>query len=613
MIKAASSIFARLYQKMNLRIKLLVTYAFIGILPLSILFFISYSIISKNLEDKAFYALNQSFTQIKLSLERNIEYLSHISDIVSFNEIVQTVMSRNPEYYKDDIIVQQKDYLNLNAYFSYIKMNSRLYRIRLYLNGDFIYTAEKDIFFNLSDALEEGWLEQVNAEKLKLMWLAQSSSKYGRNNDDNRIISAVRKIKSSENYNIYLGYLRLDILESEIKNLLDVLSITPNTLALIVNSKNEMICMSSTAENHSVNLQNVVSGFKFNKAENAPSEIKLSKDRDNIIFSANIAYTDWRMFLATPRTDIIKESIKIRNYILWLMFCVTIFILLFSYFISRSITKKLFTLINHMKQIDNRNFNMEIHPPQSDEIGYLFRNFNYMMNKIALLMDEKYELGKEVKSAELKALQAQINPHFLYNTLDLLNWIAIENNVPQISSLVKSMSKYYKLSLNKGQDVVPLRDELEHIKEYVYIQNIRFDKQIQLLIKVDDGYLNLPILKFTLQPIVENSILHGISKKDTSHGVIEISCFTENKDIILTVKDDGIGIPPNKLAEILTNSSKDTSHGYGIKNIHTRYKIFYGEKYGLTYKSAFGFGTTVEIRFPLDTKRVVKSCSADLT
>ena len=598
MMKKIINGFVSLSLKMNLLNKLLVTYTLIGILPLTILFFISNSIISSSLEDKALFALNQSFSYVKLTLEKKSEYLLNMSAITSSTEVVQEVLNRDPQAYEKDIITQNKDYQRLNAYFSGIKMNSQLYHVSMYMTDCPIYTSNKDIIFSLNDASEEGWLEKLNSKKTMFIWLAPSSIKSD-NELENSVISVVRKIKSANDYNVYLGYLKMDILESEVRNMLNSLSITPNTGTLLINSKYEIISLSDTMKNTSSDLKTIAKKFAMENNIKDESKITSSRYDNNIILSTSISNTDWQMLSITPRIDTIIEGVRIKNYILWLLLGVILLTLFFSYLIARSITRRLFVLVNRMRQVDKDTFNMDILTHDKDEIGYLIQNYNYMMTKIALLMDEKYELGKEVKNAELKALRAQINPHFLYNTLDLINWIAIENNVPQISSLIKSMSKYYKLSLNKGQDIVPLKDELEHIKEYIYIQSMRFDKQIKLVINVTDELMNLTLLKLTLQPIVENSILHGIMKKENPHGTIEINCRIEDNDMIIAVSDNGIGIPPEKIAGILIDSSQDTFHGYGIKNIHTRYKVFYGDRYGLTYKSSTGFGTTVEIRLPI--------------
>jgi two-component system sensor histidine kinase YesM len=235
--------------------------------------------------------------------------------------------------------------------------------------------------------------------------------------------------------------------------------------------------------------------------------------------------------------------------------------------------------------------------PGKDEIGELMESFNFMIQRIKILIEEQYKSGQEIKSAELKALQAQINPHFLYNTLDLINWTAIKYNVPEISSTVKSLSRFYKLSLSKGRDTVPISDELEHVKLYTDIQNRRFENKIILDIQVEDRILGYNVPKIILQPIVENSILHGILEKDDKAGRITITGALQQDTIILKVSDDGVGMDEEAINDIL-NAKTDEIYGYGVWNINNRLRLYYGEEAGLLIRSEIGKGTEAEIRIP---------------
>lgn len=223
-----------------------------------------------------------------------------------------------------------------------------------------------------------------------------------------------------------------------------------------------------------------------------------------------------------------------------------------------------------------------------------------MVTRISMLIAEQYQSGKEIKNAELKALQAQINPHFLYNTLDLINWKAIDNDVPEIALIAHSLAKFYKLSLNKGREIVSIEDEIDHIKNYVQIQNMRFDNRINLVINIDPFIRQYRILKIILQPIVENSILHGIlENRNKQEGVINISSHLVNNTLVLIVEDNGIGMTMEKAQEILTTDSIADTHGYGVQNVNQRIKLYYGQQYGLSYWSSPGEGTKVEITIPV--------------
>jgi two-component system sensor histidine kinase YesM len=231
-----------------------------------------------------------------------------------------------------------------------------------------------------------------------------------------------------------------------------------------------------------------------------------------------------------------------------------------------------------------------------------------MIAEVEQLIEEKYRLGKEVKNLELKALQAQINPHFLYNTLDLLNWMSVRHNAEEIRTLVTALSRFYKLSLGRGEDTVPLREELEHARTYVQIQNMRYENAIELVIDTPPDMNECRILKLVLQPLVENSIFHGIMMKKEERGAIRITGEHVGADLLLFVEDDGVGISDERLSQLLTNGAiASDRHGYGVRNIHERLQLNYGPEFGLSFESREGKGTRVRIRIPAVHAAVVKA------
>ena len=237
------------------------------------------------------------------------------------------------------------------------------------------------------------------------------------------------------------------------------------------------------------------------------------------------------------------------------------------------------------------------------------------------LMQEHYEMGKSVKSAELRALQAQINPHFLYNTLELVNWMSIDYSAPEIGEIVQALATFYRLSLNRGSNLLTIREELRHVQSYVEIENYHFEHAINLTIDVPGHIMDLACPNIILQPLVENSIMHGIAEHpEITECNISICVREVEKDLIFTIEDDGPGIP-DELIPVLTGTEPSdsaggadrssagaaagrgsdgakASGGYGVRNINFRLKLYFGEQYGLTYLPDQEQGTTVEIRIP---------------
>ena len=166
-----------------------------------------------------------------------------------------------------------------------------------------------------------------------------------------------------------------------------------------------------------------------------------------------------------------------------------------------------------------------------------------MISRIKQLMEKQYHSGQRLKTAELKALQAQINPHFLYNTLELINRLSKKNKVCEVEEVIHSLAKYYKLNLSRGDDFITLRDELEHVSAYVSIQNVRFKNKFTFEVDVDEQFLDMLVPKTILQPIVENSVIHGILEKDDGEGIIRIFSSVEGNNLILSIQDNGKGVP----------------------------------------------------------------------
>ncbi len=328
-----------------------------------------------------------------------------------------------------------------------------------------------------------------------------------------------------------------------------------------------------------------------------------------------------------------------------------------SWYLSKYYTSRLVRLKDKMENFGERDLNSSFSPAEQngsgDEINAIYREFNSMAVQLRHLMQEHYEMGKSVKSAELRALQAQINPHFLYNTLELVNWMSMDYSAPEIGEIVQALATFYRLSLNRGSNLLTIREELRHVQSYVEIENYHFEHAITLTLDVPEHIMDLACPNIILQPLVENSIMHGIAEhpeitecnitirarevsREVSRDDNQSSTQGSSQDLIFTIEDDGPGIP-DELIPVLTgqtssnpdvstegagrrsasadadagrsssSTAADTdknsadakaSGGYGVRNINFRLKLYFGEQYGLTYLPDQDQGTTVELRIP---------------
>lgn len=268
--------------------------------------------------------------------------------------------------------------------------------------------------------------------------------------------------------------------------------------------------------------------------------------------------------------------------------------MLASVIFSRLIVRDIEKLQQNMQSVEEGDMTIRVTSDAADEIGGLIRGFGSMIDKINYLINEVYEGKLLQKQYEMRALQAQINPHFLYNSLSLINWKALEAGKDDISKLTLALSSFYRTSLNRGNNVLTIRQELENMKSYLEIQSCMHDDSFDVILDIQEEILNYQTLNLLLQPLVENAIEHGIDLLEDRKGVIKITGRMDEERIYLYVEDNGVGIEPELLSSILEFKTR----GYGVRNVNERIKLFYGEEYKLQIESSEGQGTRSTITIP---------------
>lgn len=270
--------------------------------------------------------------------------------------------------------------------------------------------------------------------------------------------------------------------------------------------------------------------------------------------------------------------------------------------ISDSISKPLQHLCELTKQVGSGDFSMQKINGSGDEVATLERSFNTMVGKIEELVANVKREEVNLRRTELKLLQAQINPHFLYNTLDAIIWMAEDGQSEEVVEIVGALSDFFRVSLSKGRDYITLKEERSHIKSYLQIQQFRYADILEYEIDIPEELGEHNILKLTLQPIVENAIYHGVKQKREKSKIVIKGNYKENK-ILLTVEDNGIGIKEEQLKQIRRNLKKEnpelTDRGFGLANVNARIQLNYGREYGLSIESTYGVGTKVSVVFPV--------------
>lgn len=314
--------------------------------------------------------------------------------------------------------------------------------------------------------------------------------------------------------------------------------------------------------------------------------------------------TGWILVSALPAAPLIRRGNGIVLTFLTIYMTAIMFAFIFVSRLSGSITNRIASVIHQMRQVKSYYGRPKsLRAPQSqDEIGDLIDTYNYMTNEISDLLDKQEQIAVELRTSEFKALQSQINPHFLYNSLDMISWLAQNGNSDKVSKAVQALSKFYKLTLNNKDMTNTIATELTHVSLYIQLQNMRYENKIHFYVDIPDELPECKIPKLTFQPIVENSILHGIFEKENREGDIVITGWRDEKDVVIVISDNGIGISDETIQTILSGTWKQgRGSNIGIYNTHNRLRLLYGPAYGLTYQSNQNHGTEVWIRFPLLT------------
>ncbi|MNI17003.1 Sensor histidine kinase YpdA [compost metagenome] len=499
------------------------------------------------------------------------------------------MLTRNVTDYK--LQDQLQDGNKLVQFLSTFRDGTDVSSIQLYLPDGFLFANEGSSMFPLQDVLHTIWYDKLVNSRVKLMWFSSHDYPTQATNAAAPVISLVRIIRHPDHYNDTIGLLRLDMDERTLKEIVSRANTVKNSLTYLQSSDGLVLIASDEALMKQYLPAEGTAPPLFQHSNGTNTQIVNGRRLE--FLQLQIPQTDLTMVTVIPHQEIVSRSVRLQNELLVSLLAVGLLAIGLAHFISLHMTRRITHLSHKMKAMKTGFLEPIVKPSGDDEIGELIQSYNYMSQQLALLKD--FEV-KAIKS-ELKALQSQINPHFLYNTLDQINWMAQFGMNDQIPSLVHSLAGYYKLTLSNGQDIITIGQELKLVDYYVQIQNIRFEQRIEFILQVDEEFLQGLIPKLTLQPIIENAILHGILKSENREGIITVTCERQVDRIVLSVVDDGIGMDETQLEALRSGRKmiKPNGSGYGIRNVQERIKLYYGEAFGLQFFSSPGDGMIVEV------------------
>jgi two-component system sensor histidine kinase YesM len=563
-------------------------------MPFCVLIYTYYLKSSSIIETQVTNSLLQTLEQSQINISNKLYSIADISEQIFMDERVKKFVGIENN---TNVPLQIKEVKELRTMFNNFADKRYDYRIRMFVSNKKIVSSEKVNFFSVEDAAKEEWYKKVVDSKGRIVWIGTHSEEYIDTGKTN-VISCARVLKHSYNYDDNDGILLIDVPERNLANIILGIKLADNNVFIVDNSGKVISHVdSSTLGSNLLTTEEI----QYINMDSAGIKRINKNGRDIYLIYQEIDATGWRLVAEIDVKDITKTNLIFNNISMLVLIIVafTVFvsgIVLMFIYIMKSMNKQVKNLVNAIEKDGVYYIDESITNASQGDLTRLEKDVYNMMQKVKSLMEESYQAKISEREAQLKALQAQINPHFLYNTLDTINWMAVKINAEDIRFMVNTLAKYFRLSLSKGKAIVRIQDELELVNVYLTIQHKRFRGAIQYEIKVEKEVEEYNIHKLTLQPIVENAIIHGIQKNNDRSGVILIEAKKEAEDIIFTISDNGVGMDNEMVHKVLSNLPNGKEGSYGLYNVNERIKLFFGEEYGIKIHSERGIGTKVQIR-----------------
>lgn len=588
----------KIYRSLPISIKIFLTFASGFVLLITTIATIIYWMNVNEMKNQTQLMSNVLSGQFSRSVDLYFEDIERLSLAVFTDSTIQDVL-RSEELPKDDLTVKNQMFLRL---LNHIYPQSSVEGITIYKNDgttfDYTRNGNLDLGYN---PIKEQWMEELDQMKKNSIMFLPTTEITRSNGDEVEVVSFVRNIYSIPRRE-KIGTMKIDININIFPHLLkteNIADIEEYLRFFIIDDQENVI----------YDQQGILNGKKINidfakiTSESLPDS-KLNWDNHSYIFANNYSdYTKWHALVLIDNQFIEYEQNQILLFIV-ISGLITIAIIAgISYLVSFNITKPFRAILEKMRQVEAGDFTKRMKLSGNPEMDVLTRVYNSMLDSINKLITEVYESSIAEKNAKISALQSQINPHFLYNTLNIMKSISRVKGVEEVAEISESLSDLFKYSM-KGLDVpVKLQDEIEHIDNYMRIIQYRFRDRFAFYKQVEDRVLDVNIPKLLIQPLVENAVNHGLKDKQED-GEIHLRCFQDEQYLVIEVKDNGVGMKEEKLTSVREDSQRrrmdDKTEGIGLNNISQRLRLMYGYRYDFEIDSAWQSGTIVRIRLPLD-------------
>lgn len=559
------------FKNLSFRRKLVLSYIIIIIVPVTVLGLYSYNQSKTYLEEQVQRHIESSTKQMISDINYRLQWYNNLIKVTIYNPKVKKILS-----YKDAISLEEmqglNDYVEPMLY-NFLIGNRDIKKLTIFtedgkpISGDFVqpnYTIKNT-----------DWFKESSKNNTINWWFEKEE------------LFATSKIFDTSNSNMDIGmfYLKLDY-KSVLGNLLE--KNTYDSGFIISNQKNDILFSESTNKNNKTN-----DSFDRKIINLQQGNVNIDGQK-YIIVKGSIINKTMNIFYYVPTNTVVINSRGIIKATVIVVFVCLLLLCGLVWLFSNTLVKRILKLNRKMELVECGKYDIQVSSNSKDEIGQLYNSFGNMIKKTNYLIEEVYKSNITQKEAELKSLQAQINPHFLYNTLSVINWKATMIGASDISHVIKTLSKFYRTTLNKGENTISIIDEIGNIQAYIEIQLVMHDNSFEVQYDFDEEIFNYDMINLVLQPIVENAIEHGIDHNQNKEGVLTIKGKIKGKCVEFIVQDNGCGMKTETVEEVFIKHSK----GYGLKNVQERILLFFGMEYGMTVNSECGKGTSINVLIP---------------
>lgn len=567
----------------SLRAKLIIMAIVLIVIPVTVMSLI-YSLTVKDI-------IKNKYTETAIqSVSETGEKLNFIlDDIQEFS----TVITSNPELL----------YMLNNRYEYRVDEFERVLRNFILSRDDIelIDLIQQDTYYSVG-AKNANWVRRINhqleASSGQPLWMPTKSQeieilsgKFKRN-----YFTLARKVVDFNTLEAY-GYLLIDLDEVILEQAYAELKDSTNTEVLICDAQGNIISHTDKSKiGSSIKTEPYAREVLADKT--GQDYILYQSDIDKVAIYSTIENNGWKLIKTIPTDYMYGELYQIQRYLVIGGFLYSIVIILYFIFFSFRYTEPMMKMMNVIKKVEQGDLTARTEVKSSDEVGQLGNSLNNMIAEMQKLIDQLIREEQEKKEVELEALHAQINPHFLYNTLNTIKWMAKIQGNHSVSKAITALVKLLRISTNLGREMITLGEEIDYVKNYMVIQKLRFNKAMHIEYHIDENCMNILVPKLILQPIVENSIIYGMEDEQQELH-IEISAYVETDQLLIDIQDDGPGIEPETLKTIFVNdSNKSKFSKVGLNNVNQRVKLYCGADYGLEIEAEIGKGTRVLVNLP---------------